>query len=586
MMRKQLILLLFLLINTMSVWAQNRPNDPAASGSDRTIFVIAVIFITILAVIFIYFLYYANKGRLNYNLRYDAEKYDMELPTLGDRWRLARRGRDPQKIIEACIKAKKKGIVVTMSSMEFLVTKDRDLDKYIKALRLAKNSQLDIEVKKLAKHEDDGGDIMEYVEIMRHARNADLLINDENLSKMHLFGVNFKAYIKSLAKMKHANLHLTDEDLADIIQHSLDGDVFDEIVKALIKAQKKDLYISNITYNNYNEEERLQQLSISLHEMLQLKATQKDVDLNDYVEALSLVKEQNLPVKKTDLKDFILLGKMVTIYVKAIGMLPMYKDDPAITAKSLKTHLLRGGNPLFVLLAYNIAKKQGLENPFMLLTLIDLNHPDKNVYAVARKSDNPDIEVITSETTESKEDKAYSKRVLTIVTKDGVELMPLVVVKTRLKLANVLAGSGKEILFERILEAVTTEFEAMDNHKEILMNRSEVARRVHSRILLEENFNSNSAYELLEVSIPKIKVGKDIYAELKHHEAELEAHHIKAIAEARLDEALAEAIRKGSVNTNELLKRHIYQKKQDSSDHSNDSHGNDDHSNNHGGGHH
>jgi uncharacterized protein YqfA (UPF0365 family) len=146
----------------------------------------------------------------------------------------------------------------------------------------------------------------------------------------------------------------------------------------------------------------------------------------------------------------------------------------------------------------------------------------------------------------------------------------------------IFAGYDIDILFKRINEAVTMEFESSAGLDDILKTLPQISHNVLWRIneeeekkeiktgrINEEDLNKVSRYELLDVNIYDLVIGQNVKAELELRQAQIEseirrlkAEADRAKAEADIRIAMVQQYKDGTKpNFNELHKANLLESK-------------------------
>ncbi len=441
-----------------------------------------------------------------------------------------------KNLVHALIRAKKANIFQTEEERASLnLTNQKD---YLLSYRITQ--KLLMELTKTQR------DINLFVNTMIRAHEADLPLN---LSMLDIFSINekdFDAIVNNLIKAQKANIYIDQEDL---IHQNISGASINKLVTAIITAKKANL-------------------EIEFHELMEYHV-HTGADAHNYITALSLSKTFNLGFDKDDLierskKDNDLIDFINS--VKLIRTLP----ELGITQAEIEKHFAAKGKVMHVLQAVINAGKMQLPLDFGLASQIDL-HPELNLQMAMVWATEPHIvEVIPR---------------ITIVTKKGIQVIPKLNVTLRGKLDKILKGYRESILFARINDIIVSEVESFNTHEDVLNNLTLIAqntlKKINGQILAEENTNLDSnpekelslnkfsAYEVLDISIYDLELGKDIKAELQKKQAEIEAqiHKIHAHAdlvkaEADLRIAMVEQYKKGEKpNFNELHKDNLFKEK-------------------------
>jgi uncharacterized protein YqfA (UPF0365 family) len=424
---------------------------------------------------------------------------------------------DMRKIVNTLIRIKKAGLYVTPDQLKKESNKTHLQDSEKFDLRISQQSLLE--------HFRAGIEIERYAAAMITAKKTGIEIDKDALNIHYLTDGDVEKLISSMIKAERAGLQLTQKEISE---HNIEGRDIGKIIKNLIKARQAGL-------------------DLSIEEMVEYYRLSGDSD--DLVIALIKDKEEHLGIGKKELEDHFLAGADILGYVKAREIL---KNNPdfGITTEELNSHYIKGGNVLKCLFAIMYARQNDIPINASLALKIDLL-PQHDLDEVVKWAVNPAIlEVAPS---------------ATIISKDGIQITPKLRVTVRGKFNNYLKGSREEILFGRINEALTHEISSYANHKEVLNNLKTISDNIIKRLLgkmkypgsfdihkfeLEDeiqqsnekeiHLNKSSAYEILDVKIYDLEVGKDTLAQYKTEHAEHEKHLASIHYHERASKAKAE----------------------------------------------
>ena len=186
-----------------------------------------------------------------------------------------------------------------------------------------------------------------------------------------------------------------------------------------------------------------------------------------------------------------------------------------ITADSLESHFLAGGNVSRVIQALIAADKANIELPFNRAAAIDL--AGRDVLEAVQMSVNP---------------KVIETPLVAAMAKDGIQLKAISRVTVRANLDRLVGGAGEETILARVGEGIVTTIGSAVTHKQVLENPDTISKTV-----LSKGLDAGTAYEILSIDIADVDVGKNIGAELEPDRAEAD----KKIAQAKAEEKRAMA---------------------------------------------
>lgn len=218
---------------------------------------------------------------------------------------------------------------------------------------------------------------------------------------------------------------------------------------------------------------------------------------------------------------FNLVGMRLRRVVPSKIVIPLIKATKAglnVNVNQLEAHYLAGGNIDSVVDALIAAERAGIELPFEKAAAIDL--AGRNVLEAVRMSVNP---------------KVIQTPNVSVVAKDGIELLVKARVTVRADLERLVGGAGEETVLARIGEGIVTTVGSAASHKEVLENPDDI-----SKLVLSKGLDSGTAFEILSIDVADIDVGRNIGAQLQSLQAEAD----KNIAQAKAEERRAMAVAK------------------------------------------
>ena len=197
-----------------------------------------------------------------------------------------------------------------------------------------------------------------------------------------------------------------------------------------------------------------------------------------------------------------------------------------LSTSALEAHYLAGGDVNRVILAVIAANRAGLDLDFDRATAIDLSGRDL-AEAVAtsifpKVIDCPDPNA------------SKSKRSLSAVAKNGVELLIRVRVTVRTNLDQLIGGATEETIIARVGQGIVSTVGSMESHEEALASPNLISTEV-----FDKGIEANTAYEIVSIDVASIDVGRNIGARLQTEQAEADTRVARAGAEMRRAEALA-----------------------------------------------
>jgi uncharacterized protein YqfA (UPF0365 family) len=519
------------------------------------------------------------------------------------------------------IKAQQSGLNIGMRELEVYFGMNGNIEQTIEILLKARHLGFEIELKHLEKFTVTGGDIENTLLNLINAKKAGLKIELNDLEKYHLLGGDIETVVKALIRAHHEGLTVSITHLSEYLSQG--GDV-DEIVGALIKLhqEKIDIKLSELSeYKAAGGDVKQVVLDIIkayqsglIIPMKKLKSflaqggdvkklinvmikagradlditfddceklARIDVDINTLFETLKVEKRANLSIPKEKFMDLQNAGGDMLAYIRTLDV--SERLGLGINPEELEADLVEGRQVMNVLYAIMQAKQEGVKLDYN--KGIRLDRAGHDIYEVVKWAVHPQIIKIEP---------------ITVVTKDGYEIKLWVNVMIRGRVEQYFRGSREEVLRDRVNEAVIKEIELKSSYRDVLESLSEIAEKLFKRLTVrmtaeefpeldadeialsnekETKLNAGSAFEILDINIPNIEMGKDALAQIKKEMADLEKalaktdsdkRKAKAIAqeleakaklveaEAELQRGMAHAFKEGKMDTKEYHKKKIF----------------------------
>lgn len=518
------------------------------------------------------------------------------------------------------IKAQQSGLNIGLRELEVYFGMNGNIEQTIEILLKARHLGFEISLKHLEKFIVTGGDIENTLLNLINAKKAGLKIELNDLEKYHILGGNIETVVKALIRAHHEGLTISITHLSEYLSQG--GDV-DEIVGALIKLHQEKI---DIRLNELSEFKAAGgDVKQVVHDVIKayqsgliipmvklksflaqggdvsklinvmIKATRAELDITfDDCEKLARVgtdieilfdtlkveKRANLTINKETFMDLQTAGGDMLAYVKTLDVSERLNLN--INPEILEADLIEGRKVMEVLYAIIQAKKEGLQLDYN--AGIRLDRAGHNITEVVKWAIHPEVVKIEP---------------LSIVAKDGIEMKLWVNVMVRGNIDQYIKGSREKVLSDRINESVIKEIELKKDYRDVLESLSNIADRLFKRLTVRMNskdfpecseeeininnereakLNASSAFEILDINIRNIEMGKDVLAEIKKESAYLEkmlaktqSEQRKATAvalekeakaklieaEAELQKGMAHAFREGHMNTKEYHKKKI-----------------------------
>ena len=427
-------------------------------------------------------------------------------------------------------------------------------------------------------------DVKRFTDVMIRAHNAGINISFSMTDLFSMTDEQFDVLVSNIIKASNKGISI---DQNDLIRQNIQGNDITQLVKALIKANEYNLdltpdelmsYIASthsdvvkfVKAYNYALEHKLpSEDGTPLSKDHLVEYSRPEADLYDYVKGLKIAIDVKENCKKDFSKNLMAVRAEGKMSDEDINELEPQDFDRGINYENLKKHFIKFGSVMPVIEAMRLGDKDGLNMDFQLGTKI-CESKDWTLEMALRWAKTPCVTPVEPD--------------VSCVTKDGIMLSAKVNATIRGKLNLLFSGYGEDILFKRINEAVTTEFETAENLDFILKNLPEISHKVLHRVneererqeiktgrVKEMELNNVCRYDLLDINIYDLHVGKNVKAELNMRQAEidaeirrLKAEADRARAEADLRRAMVEQYEKGiKPNFNELHKANLLAAKAD-----------------------
>ena len=420
-------------------------------------------------------------------------------------------------------------------------------------------------------------DVKRFTDVMIRAHNAGVNINFSMTDLFSMTDEQFDVLVSNIIKASNKGISI---DQNDLIRQNIRSNDVTQLVKALIKANEYNLdltpdeLMSYIASTHSDVVKFVKAYHYALAHNLPsedgtplskdhlVEYSRPEADLFDYVQGLQFAIE----AKEDCIKNFEENKQKAREHGWSeadIAELKPEDFDGGINYKNLKKHFIKFGSVKSVIETVQMANAKGLELSFELATRI-CESPDWDLKSAIMWAQRPYILTVQPE--------------VTCVSKEGIQMTPKISATVRGKMQLILDGYGEDILFKRINEAATMELESAESLDVILKTLPDISHRVLHRVneeqqrqeiktgkVKETELNDVCRYDLLDINIFDLVVGKNVKAELNMRQAEinaeirrLQAEADRAKAEADLRRAMVEQYEKGiKPNFNELHKANL-----------------------------
>jgi len=490
-----------------------------------------------------------------------------------------KKGCNGRKLADSLIKSKKAGVEIVAADIINNNLDDTETEKIVHALIRAKkaniflseeerlNLNLTLETdykqsfkitkKKLVELFKAGKDVDVVVNSMIRAHDSGIEIFLDALDIYSLNDKDFEILVNNLKKAKKAGINIDQEDL---LHQNISGNDISKLVNAMLIVKKNTL-------------------DLEFSELIEYHLLTNG-DVLKFVNAQVVAKANGLELSKQYFIDMTVPNGDLIDLVNSIKIIRKFEQFK-IPKEDVEKHFRKKGK-VFDVIKYTIeSQAQGLNLTFDMACGIDSSDSYSLVQVIEMALNPFTIDVDPPQT---------------IITKDGIQVTPKLRVTWRAKI-DMLSGYREDVIFSRINEALITEVEKFRNHTEVIENLSIIARNVLNKLKgkteipansdkilinyikeineIEKEIDSNSAYEILEITIYDLEIGKDIktdieaeFFKIKNHHDELHANIKMLEAEAELRLSMADAFRNGEIpNFNELHKDNLLKEKKQISKH-------------------
>ena len=187
-----------------------------------------------------------------------------------------------------------------------------------------------------------------------------------------------------------------------------------------------------------------------------------------------------------------------------------------ISLDEIETHMAAGGNVNKVINALVSAENAKVNLSVDLAKAIDLS--GKDVCQAVKNSLTP---------------KVIETQEICAISKDGIEVKVKAKITIKALLTKFIGGTGEDTILAKATEGIVVTIGALSDHREILQNPDLISKTV-----LAKGLDKGSSYQVLSVDIVSVDVGKNIGAQLRMDEVEIE----KRRSSARAEEVRAQAV--------------------------------------------
>ncbi|QGJ71120.1 Hypothetical protein PBC10988_28230 [Planctomycetales bacterium 10988] len=219
------------------------------------------------------------------------------------------------------------------------------------------------------------------------------------------------------------------------------------------------------------------------------------------------------------------VNSRVIIQARIMALQAGVSSHTNLSTRRLEAHYLAGGNVPRVIQAIIAAHRANIPLDFDRAAAIDL--AGRDVLEAVRTSVHPKV-------INCPDPSRSSKRFLSAIARNGVELKVRTRVTVRTNLDQLIGGATEDTVIARVGEGIITSIGSADSHLQVMENPDRISRAV-----LDRGLDSQTAFEIVSIDIADIDVGENIGARLRTDQAEADVRVARAQAERRRAEAIA-----------------------------------------------
>ena len=192
----------------------------------------------------------------------------------------------------------------------------------------------------------------------------------------------------------------------------------------------------------------------------------------------------------------------------------------------LQAHHLAGGDVKNVVRAIIAAQRAGIDLDFDRAAAIDL--AGRDVLLAVQTTVSPRVISCPRQ-------DGDSKRSLSAVAKNGVELLVGARVTVRTDLDQLIGGATEETIIARVGQGIVSAIGSADSHMDVLEMPAQISKGA-----MEHGLDANTAFSIVSIDIADIDVGENIGARLQIDQADADTRIARAQAEVRRAKAVAQ----------------------------------------------
>ena len=236
----------------------------------------------------------------------------------------------------------------------------------------------------------------------------------------------------------------------------------------------------------------------------------------------------DVSMKSLIVMSFLRIEHRLIVTAKVMGRQAGLRIDGegGMSTARLQAHHLAGGDVMNVVRAIIAAQRAGIDLEFDRAAAIDL--AGRDVLLAVQTSVSPKVISCPRQDGES-------KKSLSAVAKNGVELLVGARVTVRTNLDQLIGGATEETIIARVGQGIVSAIGSADSHMDVLEMPSNISKGA-----MAHGLDANTAFSIVSIDIADIDVGENIGARLQTDQANADTRIARAQAEVRRANAVAQ----------------------------------------------
>jgi len=236
----------------------------------------------------------------------------------------------------------------------------------------------------------------------------------------------------------------------------------------------------------------------------------------------------NVSMKSLVTMSFLRIEHRRIVTAQIMGRQAGVRIDPeaGMHTARLMAHHLAGGDVTNVVRAIIVAQRAGIDLQFDRAAAIDL--AGRDVLLAVRTSVYPAVISCPPQ-------DGGSKKWLSAVAKNGVELLVGAKVTVRTNLDQLIGGATEETIVARVGQQIVSAIGSANSHMDVLEVPSQI-----SKWAMAHDVAANTAFSIISIDIADIDVGENVGARLQIDQAQADTRIARAMAEVRRAAAVAQ----------------------------------------------